>query len=57
MYQYKDMREFREEYGEEIKFKNVTIHGDADINEELPDSFTVSLTPSSMARPKRAGKQ
>lgn len=53
MYQYKDMREFREEYGEEIKFKNVTIHGDADVNEELPDSFTVSLTLTSLARLKK----
>ena len=53
MIQYKDMREFREEYNEVIEFKNVTIHGDADINEELPSSFTVSLTPSSMARLKK----
>ncbi|MBO9484294.1 hypothetical protein [Salinisphaera sp. G21_0] len=50
MYQYKDLREFREEYCQEITFKNVTIHGNADYKQELPNSFNVSLTPTSLKR-------
>ncbi len=37
-------------------FRNVTIHGDADFNEDLPDSFTVTLTPSTVARLKKTLK-
>lgn len=53
MNQYKDIRAFRQEHGEEITLQNVAIHGNADINEELPESFTISLTPS-MLRLKKS---
>lgn len=55
MNQYKDIRAFRQEHGEEITLQNVAIHGNADINEELPESFTISLTPPSMLRLKKVG--
>ncbi|OED40217.1 hypothetical protein ACH42_17030 [Endozoicomonas sp. (ex Bugula neritina AB1)] len=49
-----ELREAPEKAIYNLLFENVTVHGDADVYEDLPGSFSVAITPSSVARLKQA---
>ena len=50
MYQLKDQRLTRQEYCRELGFTNIFIHGDVNVNDDLPSELKVSFVPASLQR-------